>query len=856
MKNENKYYQKSIEYLYDKFSSSSNGLSSGNIKKNQKFGQNIINEKKKKSFILVFLEQFNNLLVIVLLIASILSLFTGGLENTIVILVVLFLNAILGTVQYFKAEKSLESLKKLSSLKANVYRDNQIININSEDIVCGDIVVIKSGDVLVSDGRLIEVNNLEVDESILTGESINTTKENIIIDQEVVLSEQKNMVFRGTKVISGKGKYICTNVGMDTEIGKIAKMLSNVKRKKSPLEVNIDKFSRQLAFLILSICVVVFFISVYRGITTMDSLIFSISLAVAAIPEALQTIVTIVLAISTEKMAKEKAIVKDIKSIETLGNIDIICTDKTGTITQNRMAVNQIKGYHDYNQVIKCLTLCNDAILDNTDTINTDQAILNYLIDQEINLEDIRKDYKKIFEVPFNSKIKYNAVLVSDKNNKYIYIKGGSEVILSKCNNFNGFTKGYINKLINDESNKGYRVLALGYKTTKNDIINEDELNDFTFLGIVVLIDPPKEGVKEAIRECIGFNVKPVMITGDNLLTAKTIAKDVGIYQDNDLCITGEELEKLSDKELKKIIDNISIYARVTPSDKIRIVSLLQEKGHNVAFLGDGVNDAPALKKADVGVAMGINGTDVSKEAASVILMDDNYQTIVSAIKKGRKVYQNIQNAILYLIAGNIAGIFLVLYTTLFNLPIPFSPVHLLFINLINDSLPAIAIGIEEKICSIKDIKKPRNVNEGILSSRIVKRITVEGLIIAFCCIISYHIGYLQNIFVARTMVFVTVSIARLFYSFNCIGRFSIFKRSKFKKGFNKTLFISIFVGLVLVLGLLFIPQTQKIFSIAPLTETQIILSFGLGFVPLLTIQMIFVYREIKYKRVNRKLHR
>ena len=854
MKRENNYYQKSVNELYQLFNSSVDGLSDESKRNNKKYGTNSINERKRKSFLVVFLEQFNNLLVIVLLIASILSLFTKELENTIVILVVLFLNAILGTVQYFKAEKSLASLKKLSSLKAKVLRNKKIETIDSIDIVCGDVILIKSGDVLVSDGRLIEANNLEIDESVLTGESITTTKDSDVILNDVVISEQKNMVFRGTKVISGKGKYLCTSVGMDTEIGKIAKMLSNVKRKKSPLEINIDKFSRQLAFLILSICIVVFFMSIYRGITPMDSLIFSISLAVAAIPEALQTIVTIVLAISTEKMAKEKAIVKDIKSIETLGNIDVICTDKTGTITQNKMVVKDIKGYNDYNKVINCLSICNDRILDNNNTINTDQAIINYLIENNVDLKKIDLEFKKIKEIPFSSKLKYCASLVNNNQKNYIYVKGGSDVILDKCNYFNGFNKNYLKKMIDEESNKGYRVLALAYKEVNTLSLNESDICNLTFIGIITLLDPPKEGVKSAINECISYNVKPIMITGDNLLTAKTIGKEVGIYHENDLCINGDELKQLNDKELKKIIDNISIYARVTPSDKIRIVTLLQEKGHNVAFLGDGVNDAPALKKADVGVAMGINGTDVSKEASSVILMDDNYQTIVSAIKKGRKIYQNIQNAILYLIAGNIAGIFLVLYTTIFNLPMPFSPVHLLFINLINDSLPAIAIGIEEKITSVKDILQPRNVKEGILTNRIVKRITIEGMIIAFCCIATYHFGYLKNIFVARTMVFVTISIARLFYSFNCIGRFSIFKRRRYKKGFNKTLFASIFVGLALIFGLLFIPQGYVLFNISPLSNIELIISFGLGLIPLLSIQFIFIVRELKYQKNNKKL--
>lgn len=845
------YYLWEIDDIFERFNSSQSGLREQQITENKKFGENIISEKKKKSFLIVFLGQFNNLLVIVLLIASLLSYFTGGIENTIVILVVLFLNALLGTIQYFKAEKSLESLKKLSSFKVSVIRNNKIESINSDDVVCGDVVIIKSGDVLVSDGRLIEANNIEIDESILTGESITTTKDVNTINNQVVLSEQKNMVFRGTKVISGKGKYLCTNVGMSTEIGKIAKMLSNVKKKKSPLEKNIDKFSRQLAFLILSICVVVFIISIYRGITPVDSLIFSISLAVAAIPEALQTIVTIVLAISTEKMAKEKAIVKDIKSIETLGNIDVICTDKTGTITQNKMVVKNLHYFKSKELAINCLSLCNDGVLEISDTINTDQAILRYLIEQNIDINKKNIEYPKLSEISFSSKLKYCAKLVKDKDKQILYVKGGSDVILDKCINFNGLNKNYISRIIESESNKGYRVLSLAYKEHKNLKLTNDDIKDLVFIGLITLIDPPKEGVKEAINECLNFHVKPVMITGDNLYTARTIGKEVGIYNDNDLCLTGEELEKISDEELRNKVDKVSIYARVTPSDKIRIVTALQEKGHTVAFLGDGVNDAPALKKSDVGVAMGISGTDVSKEASSVILMDDNYETIVSAIKKGRKIYQNIQNAILFLIAGNIAGIFLVLYTTMFNLPMPFAAVHLLFINLINDSLPAIAIGIEGKIGSIKDIAYPRDVNEGILSKRIVKRITIEGLIIALCCIGAYYIGYQNNIYVARTMVFVTISVARLFYSFNCIGRFSIFKRKRYKKGFNKTLFLSIVVGLGLIIVLLFVPKLHYMFDIAKLSITEIILSFGLAFIPLIFIQALFVCREFIHKVKN-----
>lgn len=844
-----KVYRVNIDELFKEFSSSNIGLIDEKIEKNRKkYGTNIIKDSKRKSVFRVFFNQYLNYLVIILIAASILSYFTGGIENAVIILVVITLNAILGTVEYFKAEKSIQGLKRLSSLEATVLRNGNVIKIASDDVVCGDVVLVKSGDIVPCDIRIIESINLELDESMLTGESnlVEKNNEKLLVDASI--GEMSNILFRGTKVITGKAKGIAYKVGMDTEIGKIAKLIQNVKKKKSPLEKDIDKFSKDLGVLILIICVIIFFMAIYRHISTVDSLMFSISLAVAAIPEALSTIVTIVLAISTEKMAKENAIIKDIKALETLGSVNVLCTDKTGTLTQNKMVVqgffDGVKDIYKLNESLlkKCLILCNDSDITlnnlNKSNINTDDAIVLYFLKEDAtDYMKIKNDYLRVFDNPFSSKRKMASVVTIIDNKKIMFVKGASDVVLSKCI-IDASNKRQILEKINQKSESGYRVLALAYKEVNNDYL-EDNL---IFLGLVYLVDPIKENVKETISDLIKHSIKPVMITGDHKLTAISIAKEVGISYEK--TITGYELEKISDDDLLNIINDITIFARVSPTDKIRIVTSFQKKGCNVAFIGDGVNDAPAIKKADVGVSMGISGTDVSKEASDVILLDDNLQTVIKAVKRGRKVYQNIKNAILYLIAGNLAGIFIVLFTTFCNLPIPFAPIHLLFINLINDSLPAIAIGIEENYTDEKALRTPRNVKSPIISKRVLRRICVEGFLIALCTIISFYVGYKDNIYVSRTMVFVTITIARLFYSFNCRGRFSFIKLHRNKEKPNKALLFSIVFGLIMVNLLLFVPVLMNMFSISKLSKYQLIIAYSLGLIPMIVIQVMFIVRD------------
>lgn len=854
MRNISNAYQKNVNDVLKYYQSSVSGLNQELVSKNKnKYGSNKIQDTKRKSIIMVFLEQFCNLLVIVLIIASILSLFTGGIENTIVILVVITLNAILGTFEYFKAEKSIESLKELSSLEAHVLRNNKKIVIDSNDVVCGDYVFLKSGDIVPSDIRIISASSLECDESMLTGESALCEKNSEVIDKDLPIGERKNILYRGTKIITGKAEGVVFSVGTDTEIGKISLMMQKIKKKKSPLEKDIDKFSKDLAIIILVICLIVFLMSVYRHISLLDSLMFAISLAVAAIPEALQTIVTIVLAISTEKIAKEKAIVKDIKALETLGNIDVICTDKTGTLTENKMIVEGF--YYDNqelssinNEVFKdALILCNDSNNDkNSKTVNTDDAIIRFFKEEEVL--KIKDQYRRIYEIPFSSKRKMAVSVNLYKKDKMMFVKGASDLLLNACILSHNERKK-IEKVIDEKSAKGYRVISVAYKKNPK----EYTIDNLTFIGLVFIVDPIKEKAYETITELKKYHIRPIMITGDHVLTALNIARKTGINEGNDNYLTGEMLEKMSDDELKNKLDTVSVYARVSPSDKIRIVTLLQEKGYSVAFLGDGVNDAPAIKKADVGVSMGISGTEVSKEASDVILMDDNLATVMKAVKRGRKVYQNIQNAILFLIAGNIAGIFIVLYTSLLNLPIPFAPVHLLFINLINDSLPAIAIGIEEGSVDERELLYPRKKSSPLLSPKVVRRILIEGFLIAFFTNLSYLYGLKNDMYVSRTMVFVTITVARLFYSFNCRNRVSFILANNHKKKINKTLLFSIVVGLALVNSLLFVEGLHKMFAIASVELEEIAFAYIMGLLPYLSIQMIFIVRDLNYKRKNKE---
>lgn len=874
-----KYFCKTTQESLNDFNVSKSGLSSKQAKENlEAYGLNELNQKKKKSIIQVFFSQFKDLLIFILIAAGIISMLSNNVESTIVIFAVIILNAILGTVQHFKAEQSLDSLKALSAPSAKVIRDGKKIEIPSKNVVPGDILVLEAGDLITADGRVIESYSLQVNESSLTGESLSVDKVTDKIEsQEVALGDQKNMVFSGSLVTYGRALVVVTSTGMKTEIGKIATLMEETQEKKTPLQVSLDDFSKKLAIIILGICVIVFGLSLYRKMPVLDSLMFAVALAVAAIPEALSSIVTIVLALGTQKMAKENAIIKKLRAVEGLGSVSIICSDKTGTLTQNKMTVRKI--YVDgklingseislNNKVeeylIKNSILCNDSTSKDGKEIGdpTEVALVNLGHEILINEVELRSKYERLAEIPFDSDRKLMSTLHKIDNKNIMFTKGALDVILDRVKFI--MTSDGVRELTENDKNEildvnrrlsesGLRVLSFAYKELNE--IKELNLNDeynYTFIGLISMIDPPREESKQAVADCIMAGIKPIMITGDHKITASAIAKEIGILRDGDRAIEGLEIDKMSDEELKENIEHISVYARVSPEHKIRIVRAWQEKGQIVAMTGDGVNDAPALKQADIGIAMGITGTEVSKDAASVILTDDNFATIVKSVSNGRSIYNNIRSSIKFLLSGNTSGIIAVLYSSIMALPMPFAAVHLLFINLLTDSLPAIAIGMEQ---SNKDLlkDKPRGKDESILNKDFLLGLGVEGLLIGIFTIIAFYAGNpMKTPLTASTMAFATLCLARLFQGFNCRGKGSIFKLGVFS---NKYVWYAFAVGLVLLNAVLFIPGLQGLFEVENLMTSQYITIYVLAFIPTLIIQFTKVIGEIiNNKKSKRKI--
>lgn len=836
-----KFYNNDLNDIYEHFNSSYYGLDDKNVNVNKKkFGSNFIKEKNKKSIISIFFGQFKDTLVIILIISAIISIFLDELESTIVIFIVLTINAILGTYQYQKAEKSLESLRNLSSPIAYVIRNKEVVKVRSYDIVCGDVVIINTGDIVSADGRIIEEEGLEVNESSLTGESVPIKKNNKIINSDCEIGEQHNMLFSGTFCTKGRAKYIVCNVGMETEIGKIAKKLNAIERKKTPLQNNLDTFSKYLSVIIIIICMIVLLINFYRQGSFFESLMFAVALAVAAIPEALSTIVTIVLAIGTEKMAKENAIIKDLKSVESLGCISVICTDKTGTLTTNNMIVKEVVNYINEDSFKKSVFYSTNYDSYKTSNNPTENALINYCKDFIDNAS------VKLQEIAFTSDRKYMSNLYCINNNNFIFIKGGIDVILEKCDYIEeGNIKRILdinekNKILNevDEyAKKGRRIIGFANKKiNKKQITVNDEIS-LTFIGFVTIIDPPRNESIVAVKKCLNAGIKPIMLTGDYKNTAIAIAKDIGIFNDGDIAVTGKELDLLSQNQLESQIDKITVYARLNPNQKIRIVDAWQTKNKVVAMTGDGVNDALALAKADVSIAMG-NGTEVAKDASSMILVDNNFNTIVKSISNGRKIFLNIQNAIRFLISGNLAAIIIVLLTSFLKLPIPFLAIHLLFINLLTDSLPAIAIGVQEYKSDLLD-DKPRDKNKGFIDKRLFVKIIFEGILIFISCYGGYLKGLKVNVETARTMPFSILCIGRLFHSINCATKGSIFKTEKV----NKYLISSFLLGIILINIVLFIPQLKEIFVICELNTNLILSIYAYSIFPTLIIQFVKIFK-------------
>ena len=840
-------------------------------------GENTLKEQIQKKAWQVFLEQFQDLLVIILMVAAVISMMSDNVESTIVIFAVILLNAVLGTTQHQKAQKSLNSLKALSSPAARVLRDGQTIEIPSSLVVPGDILLLEAGDLVVADGRILECHNLMVNESSLTGESDNVEKKSDTLSSSPVpLAEQSNMIFSGSLITGGRATAVVTATGMDTEIGKIAAMMNAAEEKKTPLQVSLDQFGSRLAAMIMLICALVFILSLYRRTPILESLMFAVALAVAAIPEALGSIVTIVQAMGTQRMAKEHAIIKDLKAVESLGCVSVICSDKTGTLTQNRMSVQEI--YTDshlmkpfglnlchpvHRYLLYASVLTNDAqpvkavpsspmsgaraaaLPDHRLGDPTEAALLEMAEMAGTDISLLRS------ELPFDSSKKRMCTLHKINDKYLVFIKGALDVLLEKSSGIlttagvrplNGLQKQQILEQNKIWSSQGLRVLAMVYKEIQDPSSWENQTEqDTIFLGMAAMMDPPRIESKTAVVNARRAGIRPVMITGDHKITAIAIAQKIGLFRTGDLAVTGPELDSMNDSWLLENLNRISVYARVSPEHKIRIVKAWQSRGHIVAMTGDGVNDAPALKQADIGVAMGITGTEVSKDAASMILTDDNFATIIKAVANGRNVYRNIRHAIQFLLSGNIAGIFSVLYTSLRALPMPFAPVHLLFINLLTDSLPAIAIGMEPQEEGLLD-QPPREPTEGILTKPFLSRILLQGGLIAACTMIAFHFGLeTGGAGTASTMAFATLTLARLFHGFNCRSEHSIIRL-----GFSGNLWsvMAFEAGVVLLSAVLFLPGLQVLFAVADLNLHQLLTIVIFAVIPTAVIQAVKTLRE------------
>ena len=862
------FYQMPYEEVAEKCNSQTTGLSDDNISRQRElFGSNQLEESKSVSPVIIFLSQFKDFLVIILMAAAAVSAIMGKLESTVVIIAVLLLNALLGTIQHVKAEQSLKSLKALSAPNSKVMREGRLVQIPSAEVVVGDILIVEAGDFIAADARLIESNSLQISESALTGESVSVEKITKIIDKDdVAIGDQLNMIFSSSHVTYGRGRAVVVGVGVSTEIGRIASLLKNAKEKATPLQKNLDNFGRKLAFLIIIISSIVFGMSLYRGTPVMDSLMFAISLAVAAIPEALSSIVTIVLALGTRKLAEENAIIRKLHSVENLGSISIICSDKTGTLTQNKMTVQKIFTNNqliDAGDIIKEKSLqyklvlagllCSDAITTKDKEIGDPTEIALVDLGERLHLDEmiVREVTPRLSELPFDSDRKLMSTLQHIDGKSVVFTKGAIDVLLERSTHIETEEgvrpllqqdKDVYHKINYELANQGLRVLAFAWKEVEEKTLTFAHEDEMILFGLVAMMDPPRAESKAAVESCLAAGIKPIMITGDHKVTAAAIARQIGILKEGDQAIEGADIEHLSEEELIALVPGISVYARVSPEHKIRIVSAWQSLGHVVAMTGDGVNDAPALKRADIGIAMGITGTEVAKDAASMVLTDDNFSTIVKAINNGRSIFGNIKNAVRFLLAGNTAGIMAVLYASIVGLAAPFSPVHLLFINLLTDSLPAIAIGLEPAHSGLMK-EKPRDAKKPILDKSFGLQVLFEGTIIAIVTMTAYFLGYRNGGQGAgMTMAFATLSLSRLVHGLNCRTDAPLSLKTLWVNPYS---YFALILGALFLSAVLFLQPLHNIFEISILTTQQYISIALLSLVPLIVVQII---KRIKWK--------
>ena len=863
MKQTKPIWQQSRAELFQDLACSEEGLSGQEAARRlEQYGPNELQEGKRKSIPRIFAEQFADFLVIILIIAAIISAILNDVESTVVILAVITMNAILGTVQTVKASASLDSLRQMSAPTAKVLRDGQVIQIPGREVTVGDVVVLEAGDSVCADGRLLECASLKTAESALTGESLPVEKDVDEIEGDVPLGDRKNMVFSGSFVTYGRGTFLVTGTGMNTEMGKIASLLKNTEEKKTPLQISMDQFGRKLSIGILIICALVFAVSVFlRGENVMNAFLFAVALAVAAIPEALSSIVTIVLSFGTQKMAQEHAIIRKLQAVEGLGSVSVICSDKTGTLTQNKMTVKKLYAggkvvtaeeadFDDPLQepLLRCALLCSDAVVNDSGEVGdpTETALVRLGQDHGISEAGARDHYPRLSELPFDSDRKLMSTVHEFSGGLTMVTKGAVDVLLDRCV-ITPEERFEIERVNEQFSEDGLRVLAFACRTVESTEVTLADEDELSFLGLIAMMDPPRVESKAAVAECISAGIRPIMITGDHKVTASAIAREIGILTDGTEAVEGAVIEQMSDEELREFVPKVSVYARVSPEHKIRIVRAWQDRGNLVAMTGDGVNDAPALKQADIGVAMGITGTEVAKDAAGMVLTDDNFATIVKAVKNGRNVYANIKRAIQFLLSGNAAGIITVLYASILGLPVPFAAVHLLFINLLTDSLPAIALGLEPHTDAVMH-EKPRPRSEGILTRTFLSNVAIEGLVIAIATIAAFHIGLANGgAATASTMAFATLCLSRLFHGFNCKAATPVILKKQFWN--NKYLLGAFLLGVLLLAAVLLIPVLEPLFQIAQLSAPLVGAIAGLAFGSMLVIQLLKAIRTALAKK-------